>query len=173
MILAPRTREHRGPMDGRKWRAKVAGAGHPGRGRTYVLMSLPTPHTDSPLPSDQYGTWLWRARRSDGQFFPIWGSQRDTEWQEAKQNRVLSLSVGCGYYAAKSLQSCPTLCDPRECSPPGSSVRGLLQARILEWVAKPSSRGSSLLRDRTHISYISCTGRWVLLPLVPPGNNES
>ena len=49
--------------------------------------------------------------------------------------------------AAKSLQSCPTLCDPMDCSPPGSSVRGILQARILEWVAMPSSRGSSQPRD--------------------------
>ena len=40
-------------------------------------------------------------------------------------------------------QSCPTLCDPLGCSPPGSSVHGILQARILEWVAMPSSRGSS------------------------------
>ena len=40
-------------------------------------------------------------------------------------------------------QSCPTLCDPMDCSPPSSSVHGILQARILEWVAMPSSRGSS------------------------------
>ena len=39
----------------------------------------------------------------------------------------------------KSLQLCPTLCDPVDCSPPGSSVHGILQARILEWVAMPSS----------------------------------
>ena len=44
---------------------------------------------------------------------------------------------------AKSLQSCPTLCDLMDCSPSGSSVRGILQARTLEWVAMPSSRGSS------------------------------
>ena len=43
----------------------------------------------------------------------------------------------------KSLQSCPTLCNPMDCSPPGSSVQGILQARILEWVAMPCSRGSS------------------------------
>ena len=49
--------------------------------------------------------------------------------------------------AAKSLQSCPTLCDPRDCGPQGSSVHGILQARILEWVAMPSSRGSSRPRD--------------------------
>ena len=40
-------------------------------------------------------------------------------------------------------QSCPTLCYPMDCSPPGSSVHGILQPRILEWVAMPSSRGSS------------------------------
>ena len=40
-------------------------------------------------------------------------------------------------------QSCLTLCDPMDCSPPGSSVPGILQARILEWVAFPFSKGSS------------------------------
>ena len=44
---------------------------------------------------------------------------------------------------AESLQSCPTLCEPMDRSPPGSSVLGILQARILEWVAMPSSRGFS------------------------------
>ena len=44
---------------------------------------------------------------------------------------------------AKSLQSCLTLCNPMDCRPPVSSVPGILQARILEWVAMPSSRGSS------------------------------
>ena len=52
----------------------------------------------------------------------------------------------------KSLQSCPTLCDPMGGSPPGSFVRGILRARILEWVAATSPRGSSQLRDCTHIS---------------------
>ena len=49
-----------------------------------------------------------------------------------------------------------------DCSPPGSSVYGILQARIPEWVAISSSRGSSQLRDQTHISCVSCIGRWVL-----------
>ena len=48
-----------------------------------------------------------------------------------------------------------TLCDPVDCSLPGSSVHGILQARILEWVVMPSSRGSSQPRDQTHISYIT------------------
>ena len=44
-------------------------------------------------------------------------------------------------------QSCPTLCDPMDCSPPGSSIHGIFQARILEWVAILFSRGSSQPRD--------------------------
>ena len=55
-------------------------------------------------------------------------------------------------------QSCPTLCDPKDCSPPGSSVHGILQARILEWVAIYSPRESSQPRDQTCISCI--TGRF-------------
>ena len=51
-------------------------------------------------------------------------------------------------------QSCPTLCDPKDCSLPGSSVHGILQARILEWGAICFSRGSSQPRDRTQVSYI-------------------
>ena len=56
-------------------------------------------------------------------------------------------------------KSCPTLCDAMDCSPVGSSVHGILQERILEWVAMPSSRGSPQPRDQTHISYVSCVGR--------------
>ena len=59
-------------------------------------------------------------------------------------------------------QLCLTLCDPMDCGPPGSSVYGILQARILEWVAMVSSRGSSQPRDESYVSYISCIGRWVL-----------
>ena len=47
------------------------------------------------------------------------------------------------------IQSCPTICDRMDCSPPGSSVYGILQARILEWVAIPFSRGSSPPKDPT------------------------
>ena len=52
-------------------------------------------------------------------------------------------------------QLCPTLCDPVDCSLLGSSLHGILQARILEWVAISFSRGSSQLRDRTRISRIA------------------
>ena len=46
-------------------------------------------------------------------------------------------------------QSCPILCDPVDCSPPGSSVHGILQARIVEWIVIPFSRGSFQPRDQT------------------------
>ena len=58
-------------------------------------------------------------------------------------------------------QSCPTLCDPIDCSSWGPSVHGILQARILEWVATPSSRGSSQPRDRTQASHI--VGRFLTI----------
>ena len=61
-------------------------------------------------------------------------------------------------------KSCLTLWDPVDCTPPGSSVHGICQARILEWVANPFSRGSSRPRDQAHVSYVSCTGRQVLYP---------
>ena len=58
---------------------------------------------------------------------------------------VALLNNNCVY--AQLLQSCLTLRDSMDYSPPGSSVHGILQARILEWVAMPSSRGSSRTRD--------------------------
>ena len=60
---------------------------------------------------------------------------------------------------AKSLQSCLTLCNPMDCCLPGSSVGGIIQANMLEWVAMPSSRGSFRSRDQTLIPYVSCIGR--------------
>ena len=65
-------------------------------------------------------------------------------------------------------QSCPTLCDPMDCNRPGSSLHGILQAKILEWVAVPSSRGSFWQRNRTHLLCLSAlqTGS---LSTEPPG----
>ena len=62
-------------------------------------------------------------------------------------------------------QLCLTLCDPVDCSPPGSSVHVILQARILEWVDIPFSRESSQPRDRTRVSHIA--GRFFTTE--PPG----
>ena len=73
-----------------------------------------------------------------------------SHWNVAAQN--------CSYVKYNCVlvaQSCLTLCDPMDCSPPGSSVHGILQARILEWVAIPFSRESSQLRDRIWFSCIA------------------
>ena len=79
-----------------------------------------------------------------------------------------SLSGYCPYMHAKLHQSYPTLCDPVDCSPPGSSVHGILQARILEWVTMPSSGRSSWPGDWIRVS---CFLHWQVssLPLTPLG----
>ena len=79
----------------------------------------------------------------------------------AKEKRKkCSLSVQ-GNITCVHAQSYPTLCDPLDCSPPGSSGHGILQAGILEPVAISFSRGSSWPRDRTRVSCVSCVGRQI------------
>ena len=80
------------------------------------------------------------------------------EWRNLVHSRDKEVSVA----GAKLLLSCLTLWDPMDYSPPGSSVHGMLQARILEWVAMPSSKWSSQPRDWTRVSYTSCIARQVL-----------
>ena len=65
-------------------------------------------------------------------------------------------------HVCKHAQSCPTLWDLSDCSPPGSSVHEILQARILDWVTIASSRGPSWSRDWTQVSCVSCIGRSIL-----------
>ena len=65
-------------------------------------------------------------------------------------------------YAVVLCWTHPTFPDPMDCSQPGFSVYGILQAWILESIAMPSSRGSSQPRDQTCVSHISCIGRQVL-----------
>ena len=84
-------------------------------------------------------------------------------WNSPGQNS----GVGAAAAVTKSFQSCPTLCDPIDGSPPRSPIPGILQARTPEWVAFPFSRGSSQPRDRTQVS---CTaGRFS----EPPGNPKN
>ena len=68
-----------------------------------------------------------------------WRTQMPRKANQSPQNEVWCVLV---------TQSCLTLCIPMDCSPPGSSVCGILQARILEWVAIPFSRGSSQPRNQ-------------------------
>ena len=74
----------------------------------------------------------------------------------------------CPERASSVTQSCPTLCDPVDCSLTGSSVHGISQARILDWTAISFSRGSSRHRNQTHISRIASG----FLPLSHQGSPE-
>ena len=97
------------------------------------------------------------------------GTQHSSNWNISKSATGESLtshprnffhSGPCA--SAKLFQSRLTLCNPMDCNPPGFSVHGIFQARILEWVAISFSKGSSWGRDWTCMSYISCIGRCVL-----------
>ena len=69
-----------------------------------------------------------------------------TDFKYIKHKNLLA------FWWSEVAQSCPTLCDPTDCSPSGSSVHGISQARVLEWVAISFSRGSSPPRDWTQVS---------------------
>ena len=88
----------------------------------------------------------------------LWGSRwRETEGRKRREGGKLE-GRKVFYSSLKSkvlvTQSCPTLCDPMDCSPPGSSVHGILQARLLEWLTIPFSRESSQSRDWTQVPCI-------------------
>ena len=85
----------------------------------------------------------------------------------SKMNLEKSWLSFYGNYCCLVAKSCPTLGDPMDCSPAGSSVHGISQARKLEWVAISFSRRSSWLRDRTQVS---CIGRQVLYHWAFTGN---
>ena len=85
-----------------------------------------------------------------------------------QRNRTNSIWIYLYIYASVlSPQSRPTLCNPTEYSPPGSSVNGIFQARILEQVAISYCRVSSWPGDQTHIFCISCIGRQILYHWAP------
>ena len=90
--------------------------------------------------------FLWRLRKL---------KRANTILKGRSKVRELTASDFKAYYAAKSLQLCPTLCDPIDGSPPGFPVPGILQARTLEWVAMLFSRGSSWPRRQMQVSHIA------------------
>ena len=75
--------------------------------------------------------------------------------------RMVSLNILLCHYSVCA-PSCRTLCNPMDCCPPGSSVHGIIQPRVLEWIATSSSRGFSRPRDWTGISCVSCIGMKIL-----------
>ena len=110
-------------------------------------------------------TLAWEIPRTEGLVgYSQWGHKQLNTTQQLirQQHYIIYYIIKYVQVHAKSFQSCPTLCDLVDCIPPGSSVHGILQARILEWVAMPSSRGSSQPRGQTCVSCFSCIGRQVL-----------
>ena len=106
----------------------------------------------------------------------IWDAR---PWESAVcSSRIFIPAVTADSYCNQSSllmsvpQSCPAPWDPGFCSPPGSSVHGILQARTLEWVAMPSSRGSSWPRDGTQVSHIAggFFTLWATKPLYSKGD---
>ena len=108
-----------------------------------------------------------------------WGQVRILLTTASRSNADLCLHSTA--VAAKSLQSCPTLCDPMDCSPPSSSVHGILQGRILEWVTMPSSRGSFPTQGSNpglphrmqifhHLSHQGSPEHWSESPIPSPGD---
>ena len=95
------------------------------------------------------------------------GGLQSKGWKRVRRDWAIELEHSTTFkltmwVPAITFQSCLTLCNPVDFSQPGSSDHGILQARILGWVAVPSSRDSSLPRDQTHISYFYWTGRQFL-----------
>ena len=81
---------------------------------------------------------------------------------------IMHVCLHAPVHVCSVVQSCPTLCDPMNNTPPRSSVHGVFQARILEWVATSYFRGTSQPRDRTPGFSVSCTaGRFFTTE--PPG----
>ena len=106
------------------------------------------------IPLDPFSTVLWAENNTE--------ISDDLVFKHVTGNWLIH---ACNFLKAifKLLvtQSCLTLCDPMDCGPPGSSVHGILQARILEWVAIPFFRGTSRPRDRTLVSCIA--GRFFIV----------
>ena len=94
-------------------------------------------------------------------------------WAPLRLLTSRSITINLCPFESKSevTQSCPTLCDPKDYSLPGSSVHGIFQARVLEWVATAFSRGSSQPRDRTWVSCI--VGRLFTIWALRKSNNTS
>ena len=88
--------------------------------------------------------------------------ERNWELEIFRENTVYETVIGVCVCVCVCAQLCLTIWDPMDCSPPFDSVHGIFQASILEQVAIFSSRGSSWPRDWNRISFISCTGRWIL-----------
>ena len=116
------------------------------------IISAQTPQSrTSPWPI-QLQKRCWEVQSSSR----LWALTDSPKMRKQKANYESLWTVIVFVCGGGGAHLCPTLCDPMDYSPPGSSVHGILQARKLEWIASPFSRGSSRPRDQTHISCVSC-----------------
>ena len=116
--------------------------------------------TFSPSTDPKSDGWNHRSRCSeehsgdDSQDF-LWGKNQRDWYKQERQNRNLKqriwFIIECIYAWCSITQSWQTLCDPMDCSPPGSYVHGIFQARILEWAAISISKGFSQTSDWTQV----------------------
>ena len=111
---------------------------------TFLFMAFLLQQLKREVNSSLYSSFIWRVRR------------------KRKENLFPTLTYWAISLLSEVARSCPTLCNPMDCSLPGSSLHGILQARGLEWVAISFSRGSSRPRDRTQVSRIPgrCFNLW-------------
>ena len=91
----------------------------------------------------------------------MFSKYKSDKWLVSKISKNIYVCV-CLCLCVLLGQSCLILGNPMDCGPSGSSVHGILQARILEWIALSYSRGSSQPRDWTCVSCGFCIGRWIL-----------
>ena len=105
--------------------------------------------------AQRYSFSYFELKKKIGPCCTSWGSQFPSQELSPGYNSESSKSNTRPPVKGLVIQSCLTLCDPMECSTPGFSVHGILQAGILEWVAIPFSRGSSWPRDQTQVSCVA------------------
>ena len=99
---------------------------------------------------------------------------KNPEYQDFSIKNSTQYSAENRCMPAKLLQSCPTLCDPVDCSPPGSSVHVMLQARVLEWVAMPSSKNLPNPGVKpASLTSLALADRFFSPLLAPPGKPPS
>ena len=120
------------------------------------------PKSREPRESSQFSlcalmVWRWPSDLGLFHQHQCWALRPPCTAPPCRECPDVLASMGRVVFKVLVAQSCPILCDPMGCSPPGSSVYGIVQAGILEWAAMPSSRGSSWPRDQTWVSCI--TGR--------------
>ena len=123
--------------------------------RMFVKLFLSSLETRRLMPLHERHTFLpkWGGAVKAASYY-LYFIFKLKKWSEMKVTQSCLILCVC-VWVCEVAQLCPTLCDLVDCSPPGSSLHGILQARILGWVAFPFSRGSSQPRDWTQVSHIA------------------